>query len=227
MPPNVLGRWAESSDFAAIVRSCARRAGLPPDCDDDVAQEVRLRFLQNRVRAARGVTEPPAALIAAVTRRAAFELARARRRSEHLEPTEAVAPESSSSGLTEDGEQLLRDLARFQDLLTPAQAEAIRLSAQGVGPRRAAATLGISVAAFQERLFRAIRRLRGESGRTALRAAVHADLPGDVARLHPEWQKALRLHQWGLSYRRIGQALRISKEAARSLLRRLRRPRAR
>jgi DNA-directed RNA polymerase specialized sigma24 family protein len=121
---------------------------------------------------------------------------------------------------------LVRDLARFGDLLTPAQAEAIRLSAQGVGPRRAAATLGISVAAFQERLFRAIRRLRGEAGRATLRAPVGPDLPGHLARLHPQWEKALRLQEWGLSYRRIGQALGITKEAARSLLRRLRRSRS-
>ena len=43
MPTEPLGRWAEPPEFAVIVRRSTRRAGLPRDCEDDVAQEVRLR----------------------------------------------------------------------------------------------------------------------------------------------------------------------------------------
>ena len=176
------------------------------------------------MRAARGWIDPPPALITAVTRRVAFEVARARRRTETLWEDEPAAPRSGS-GLSADLQQLFQDLARFQGLLTRAQAQAVHLSAQGIGPRKGAAALGISVTAFRERLLRAIRRLRGEAGRESTRTAVRTDLPHDVARRHPQWAKALRLHEWGLSYRRIGQALGLSREAARSLLKRLRRPR--
>jgi DNA-directed RNA polymerase specialized sigma24 family protein len=162
-------------------------------------------------------------LITAVTRRVALEVARARRRTEPLWEDASESPRES--GLSADVQQLFQDLARFQGLLTRAQAQAVHLSAQGVGPRKGAAMLGISVTAFRERLLRAIRRLRGEAGRESTRTAVRTDLPHDVARRHPQWAKALRLHEWGLSYRRIGQALGLSREAARSLLKRLRRPR--
>jgi DNA-directed RNA polymerase specialized sigma24 family protein len=225
VPSRGLGRWAESSEFAAIVRRCVRRVGLPRDCEDDVAQEVRLRFLQQRVRAARGVAEPPLVIVAAVARRVALEIAGDRRRARRLEPEQPAGRPATSSGLAADLHQLAEDLARFGDLLTPAQARAVELSAQGVGPRRAAAALGISVAAFQERLMRAIRRLRGEAGRPGQRAPAPSDLPGSVAKQHPLWAKALRLHEWGLSHRRIGQALGLTREAARSLLKRLRRTR--
>ncbi len=218
--------WAWTGAFESAVVSMARRAGVSAIGADDVVQEVRLRFLEGRVVAWDGAGPPRPELVASVARNVAREVRRGERSKTRPLPIRAEEDTRSASG-RDSGAATLPGLVsleaawpRLCRALTPRQIEAVEFRMAGVGTRRAALRMGIAPATYASLLVRAIRRVRGEEGASSrVREVRPADLASALDH-NPRWARALELRLAGRSHAEIGVRMRVSREAARALVRR-------
>ncbi len=218
--------WTLTGAFERAVLSVARRSGVSADGADDVVQEVRLRFFDGRVAGWDGAAPPSADLVASVARNVAREIRRGERsktRARSIPAGEALRPASSSDpdAATLPGlEHLEAVWPSLRQSLTPRQVEAVELRMAGLGTRKAALRMRVAPATYAGLLTRAIRRVRGEEGASSRARRVRpSDLSSALDR-NPRWARALELRLAGLSHADIGARMRLTREAARSLVRR-------
>jgi RNA polymerase sigma factor (sigma-70 family) len=218
----------------------AAKAGLPADVADDLAQDACHRALRSDWAALQAASPGVAldAWLAGCLRHAAHEAGRRDARSSAAMAAAEVSAVDADDRPTDDrltdGADGLEDVRRLAErmtpvlwaALTPAQAAAVRLAADGCGTPGIARELGVSRAAVRDRLRRAVARLQ-----RVLRGAppIPPRRPVDVSALgwrgHPltaRQAQAVALWNDGATLAAIGRALACAPEVTRSLIRRLR-----
>jgi RNA polymerase sigma factor (sigma-70 family) len=151
------------ADSLALIRSVARRQGVPPDALDDVVQETLLTV--HRVRNTYDPARSYDAWLAAIAGRRAIDVLRSHGRRRHREVHDELAfdhaPDRDDASTDSERAQEASRLRAAIAELPPGQREAVeQMGLRERSLAEAAATTGRSTGALKVNLHRALKALR-------------------------------------------------------------------